>query len=144
MTEAGTSRNVLAGAARVAARTISTLAALFWLLLLLDIITCEVLGGYICLDWETLLLTFLTFASIFFVLVAWRGSLAGGLFMIAWGLAFSLIAGAASEGKDLAVSVLVSGGPFVLSGILFAAGAASRNALGKTQKQPDIPGGRTI
>lgn len=100
------------------ARAISTLAAIFWLLILLDIIACDVLVGYICMNWETALLIGLVLFSVLSVVIAWQLERSGGIIMILWGLAFSVIAIVTSTSQS-GFSILVSGAPFIVAGLLF-------------------------
>lgn len=103
---------------RWTARVISTLAVSFWLLILLDIVACEVLIGYVCITWETALLFFFVAVSFLVLILSWRWEGFGGLIMTIWGIVFSIIA-AMSDGSYRAVSILVSGVPFLIAGILF-------------------------
>lgn len=106
---------------RWVARAISALATAFWLLVLLDIIACDAFVGFICLDWETILLFGLVVASALSVFIAWKKEKIGGFIMILWGLAFSAIGIVTSYGSHLALSILASGVPFLIAGILFLA-----------------------
>ena len=103
---------------RWSARGISTLAAVFWLLILLDILACDALAGFICINWETALLLGLATFSLLSVIIAWRRESIGGSVMILWGLAFAAIAYMTSQPQAL-ISMLVSGGPFLIAGSLF-------------------------
>jgi hypothetical protein len=118
------------------ARVISTLAAVFWFLILLDIIACDVLVGFVCMNWEIALLIGVVVFSILSVIIAWRRERIGGIIVFLWGLAFSVIAIATSTNQRL-FSVLVSGVPFIIAGLLFVAsswwrvfGGSNRNRLG--------------
>ena len=102
------------------ARGISTLAAAFWLLILLDILACDALVGFICLNWEMALLAGLVIASVLSVLIAWRRENVGGFIMILWGFVFSSIAYMTSRPQQV-FSMLVSGVPFLIAGLLFLA-----------------------
>jgi hypothetical protein len=53
-------------------RVISAMAAAFWLLILLDILACDALVGFICLNWEMAILVIIVVASILSVILAWR------------------------------------------------------------------------
>jgi hypothetical protein len=118
------------------ARTISALAAVFWLLILLDIIACDVLVGFVCMNWEIALRIGLVVLSIFSVIIAWRWEWVGGIVMIFWGIAFCIIAIVTSSSQR-GISILVSGVPFVVAGLLFLASSwgqghtkSNRNPLG--------------
>ena len=100
------------------ARGISAIAAAFWLLILLDILACDALVGFICINWELALLAGLTAFSMLCVMIAWHNESIGGFVMIIWGLAFTIIACATSR-NYLFISVLVSGVPFLIAGGLF-------------------------
>jgi hypothetical protein len=100
------------------ARTISTLAALAWLLIFLDILACEALFGSICFFGEFALLGGMVTVSILSVFTAWRRERAGGLLMILWGLVFAAIAYLTSRPYEVA-SVLGTGVPFLVAGCLF-------------------------
>lgn len=102
------------------ARTISTLGAVGWLLILLDIVACEALFGSICFNWEMALLVGMVTASLASVLTAWRWENIGGFVMILWGLVFASIAYVTSQPYQ-AISILVTGIPFLIAGCLFLA-----------------------
>jgi hypothetical protein len=105
-------------AIRWLARTISTLAAVFWLLILLDIIACDMLVGFVCVNWEMALLLGVALFSILSVVIAWRKEGMGGIVMLVWGLVFSAIAIITSTSQRV-YSVCVSGLPFIVAGIMF-------------------------
>ena len=111
------------------ARAISTLAAVFWLLILLDIIACDVLVGFVCMNWEIAILVTLVIFSSLSVIIAWHRERIGGIVMIIWGLIFSVIAIATSTGQR-AFSIMVSGVPFIIAGILFLASGLWRAHTG--------------
>jgi hypothetical protein len=102
------------------ARTISTLGAVGWLLILLDIVACEAIFGSICFNWEMALLVGMVTASLASVLTAWRWENIGGFVMIVWGLVFASIAYVTSQPYQ-AISILVTGIPFLIAGCLFLA-----------------------
>lgn len=102
------------------ARGISTLAAGFWLLILLDILACDAFVGFICVNWEMALLLGLATFSLLSVIIAWRRESIGGLVMVLWGLIFAAIAYLTSRPQQ-AISILVSGVPFLIAGSLFLA-----------------------
>ena len=102
------------------ARTISTLGAVGWLLILLDIVACEAIFGSICFNWEMALLVGMVTASLASVLMAWRWENIGGFVMIVWGLVFASIAYVTSQPYQ-AISILVTGIPFLIAGCLFLA-----------------------
>jgi hypothetical protein len=102
------------------ARTISTLGAVGWLLILLDIVACEAIFGSICFNWEMALLVGMVTASLASVLTAWRWENIGGFVMIVWGLVFATIAYVTSQPYQV-ISILVTGIPFLIAGCLFLA-----------------------
>jgi hypothetical protein len=105
---------------RWTARIISLLAAGAWLLIMLDILLCELVFGCITLTWETGLLVVLATVSVLSVISAWRWEGPGGVAMILWGLVFTLIAYVTSHPYEV-FSVLVTGVPFLIAGGLFLA-----------------------
>jgi hypothetical protein len=123
-----TINNAIHQTARWVARTISTLAAAFWLLILLDILACDALVGFVCLNWEMAILAGLVAASVLSVVIAWRREGIGGLVMILWGLAFSIIACVTSHPQQT-LSMLVTGVPFLIAGLLFLASWWSRKVV---------------
>jgi hypothetical protein len=114
--------------ARWAARVISVLATAFWLLILLDILACDALVGFICLNWEMALLAGLVAASVLSVILAWRREGFGGLIMFLWGIVFTTFA-AIDSGPYRTSSMLVSGVPFLIAGLLFLASWWSRRVV---------------
>jgi len=54
------------------ARIISSLATAFWLLILIDILLCDLVVGCVSVTWDMALLLFLVVASIASVVIAWR------------------------------------------------------------------------
>jgi hypothetical protein len=115
-------------AVRWLARAISTLAAAFWLLILLDILACDALVGFVCLNWEMTLLAGLVVASILSVIIAWRREGIGGLVMFLWGLIFTVFAYTTGDSYQV-FSMLVSGVPFLIAGLLFLASWWSRRVV---------------
>ena len=106
--------------ARWMARGISALAAAFWLLILLDILACDALVGFVCVNWEMALLVVFVTASVFSVILAWREEGVGGLVMLLWGIIFTVFAAMDSKNYRV-ISMLVSGVPFLVAGLLFLA-----------------------
>jgi hypothetical protein len=99
---------------------ISSLAAAFWLLILIDILLCDLVVGCVSVTWDMALLLFLVVASIASVAIAWRWESIGGPVLIFWGLAFTAIAYVTSRPHQ-AFSMLVTGVPFLIAGLLFMA-----------------------
>ena len=99
---------------------IGSLAAAFWLLILIDILLCDLVVGCVSVTWDMALLLFLVVASIASVAVAWRWESIGGLVLIFWGLAFAAIAYVTSSPHQ-AFSMLVTGVPFFIAGLLLMA-----------------------
>lgn len=107
-------------AARWIARGISVLAAAVWLLIMLDILACDLLVGFVCLNWEMVLLIVMATASVFSVILAWWHEGIGGGIMLFWGLAFTTIAYVTSQPQHV-FSMMVTGVPFIIAGFLFLA-----------------------
>jgi hypothetical protein len=110
------------------ARLISALTAGFWLLILLDILVCDAIAGFVCLNWETAILAGMVITSMLSVLVAWWRAKLGGIVMILWGLAFTMIAYLTSRPYEV-TSMLVTGVPFLIAGFLFLASGWSSRAI---------------
>jgi hypothetical protein len=110
------------------ARGISALAAGFWLLILLDIVACDALVGFVCLNWELAFLAGLVAVSLVSVILAWRGEGAGVWVMLGWGIVFTVFAAIDSQTHRL-VSVLASGVPFLIAGLLYLASWRSRSSV---------------
>lgn len=102
------------------ALAISSLTAAYWLLILIDILLCELVVGCVSVTWDIALLLFLVVASIASVAIAWRWENIGGPVLIFWGLAFAAIAYVTSRPHQ-AFSMLVTGVPFLIAGLLFLA-----------------------
>ncbi len=103
------------------ARAMSTLAAALWLLILLDILACDALVGFICVNWEMAFLAGIVVFSVSLVWLTWRRESLGGSLMILWGVIFSAIAYTSSR-KYLTLSLVLTGVPFIISGCLFMFG----------------------
>jgi hypothetical protein len=114
-----------AQAMRWAARVISLLAAATWLLIMLDVLLCEMVVGCITVTWETGLLVLLAVVSVLSTVFAWRREGIGGLLMTLWGLVFTIIAYATSHPYEIE-SMLMTGVPFMIAGGLFLASWWSR------------------
>lgn len=117
-----------AQAMRWVARVISFLAAATWLLIMLDILLCEIVVGCITVIWETGLLVLLAVISVSSTAFAWRREDVGGLVMTVWGLIFTVIAYVTSHPYEI-VSILMTGVPFMLAGGLFLASWWSRKTI---------------
>jgi hypothetical protein len=113
-----TSMGKLQQISRWLARGVSTVAVSLWLLIFLDILACDALVGFICLDWEMFLLAGIVTFSFLSVILAWRREGMGGMVMILWGLVFSGIAYVTSRPHQV-YSMLMSGVPFLIAGLLF-------------------------
>ena len=100
------------------ARIISSLATAFWLLILIDILLCDLVVGCVSVTWDMALLLFLVVASIASVVIAWRWESIGGPVLIFWGLAFTSIAYITSRPHQT-FSMLVTGVPLLISGLLY-------------------------
>lgn len=111
-----------------AARLISGAAVGFWLLIFLQLVACDALVGFVCVNWEMALLAGMAFTSLACVLLAWRNARIGGVVMISWGVLFAAIALLTSSPYQI-LSVGVTGAPFVLAGIIFLASDGSRRDI---------------
>jgi hypothetical protein len=110
--------NILQVVARWLARGIGTLAAAVWLLIMLDILACDLLVGFVCLSWETVLLVVIAVFSMLSVIIAWWREGIGGCVMLVWGLTFTIIAYVTSRLQHV-YSMLITGVPFIIAGFLF-------------------------
>jgi len=110
------------------ALAISSLTAAYWLLILINILLCELVVGCVSVTWDIALLLFLVVASIASVIIAWRWENIGGPVLIFWGLAFTAIAYGTSRPHQ-AFSMLVTGVPFLIAGLLFLASWWSRRIV---------------
>ena len=113
---------------RWTALAVSSLAAAFWLLILIDILLCDLFVGCVSVTWDIALLLFMVIASIASVAIAWRWENIGGPVLIFWGLAFTAIAYVTSRPHQ-AFSMLVTGVPFLIAGLLFLASWWSRRVV---------------
>ena len=106
---------------RRGARSVGVAASALWLVPLLgSVIAGEgVESGELA---ETIGVVLLAALNVAGVAIAFGRERPGGWFLIATGSAFSLFA-LASAGRNHALAMLVSGGPFVVSGLLFLAAA---------------------
>ncbi|RMF69345.1 MAG: hypothetical protein D6743_01960 [Calditrichaeota bacterium] len=106
--------NRLAIALRWSARGVGSLAAASWLFV--------IIAGAVAKEepWtsESTVLTVLGAASALGVLIAWRKEGLGGLLLVACGIAGNIF-GWIAAGRNKAVAMLVTGGPFVVAGLLF-------------------------
>ncbi|MFC1922934.1 hypothetical protein ACFLY4_06555 [Chloroflexota bacterium] len=128
MTTANNKSQQIALWLRWIARIISSLAAAFWLFILIDILLCDLVVGCISVTWDMALLLFLVVASITSVAIAWRWENIGGPVLIFWGFAFAAIAYVTSR-PHLAFSMLVTGVPFLIAGLFFLASWSSRRIV---------------
>jgi len=101
-------------ALRCVARVVCTLAALFWVLTGLAHAVVEPAP----LIWESWVLAALIVAAAVAVAIAWWRERIGGPAVLAVGVAFSTFA-LITSGHNHAFAMLITGGPFLLSGLLF-------------------------
>jgi hypothetical protein len=111
------------------ALAVASLAGTVWLLILLDIVACDAIAGYVCVSQENLILLGIVTASLLSVLAAWRWAGLGGLALVVWGVAFAAFA-FFTGGPRPGNSVLISGVPFFIAGLLL---------LGSWYLQPAAP-----
>ena len=102
------------------ALVLGTLAAVFWSLTLTISAIGEIAQGEFQWSLEGLLLAVLALAAVLSVAIAWRREKTGGIALVASGLAF-ITFGYLSAGHNKAFAMLISGGPFLVAGILFLA-----------------------
>lgn len=102
------------------ARVISIMAAIFWLLILLDILACDALAGFACVNRDMLFLVIIVAVSAISVVLAWKNEIIGGIMMFIWGIIFSVFA-LSDKNTPGMISLLVSGIPFLIAGTLFLA-----------------------
>lgn len=95
-------------------RTIGTLVAGFWLFTGVAHAVTEPF------DWqiESVVLTALILISALSTLIAWRRERLGGFLLLGTGIGHSLFA-AFATGHNLGLAMLITGGPFILTGALF-------------------------
>jgi hypothetical protein len=99
------------------ARAIGSLAAAFWLFAG----AASAMASGDPWTWESTVLTLLIVASALSVLVAWRREGIGGTLVVMCGIAHSAFASIAA-GHNKGLAMLMTGGPLVISGILFLGG----------------------
>ena len=104
----------LSRALRWIARVVSTLAALLWVLTGVAHAVVEPEP----LIWESWVLAALILAAAVAVAITWRQERIGGPALVAVGVAFSTFA-LITSGHNHAFAMLVTGGPFLLSGLLY-------------------------
>jgi hypothetical protein len=96
------------------ARLIGTLGAGMWMFIIIG----SIVKGLGPLDPESLFLSILILLSTFSVVVAWRREGLGGAMVLASGIAYAIFSWIAA-GRNKLFAAAISGGPFILSGILF-------------------------
>lgn len=102
------------------ARGIGSLAGAFWLLSLIASLIAEVMGGYTTWSLEgTMLGGLVTFAALG-VLIAWRREGSGGMIVLIGAIALCTFA-YVTAGHNKVFAMLISGGPFLVAGVLFLA-----------------------
>ena len=107
---------------------ISSLTTAFWVLILIDILLCDLVVGCVSVTLDMAVLLFLVIASITSVAIAWRWESVGGPVLILWGLTFTIIAYVTSRPHQ-AFSMLVTGVPFLIAGLLLLANWWSRRIV---------------
>ena len=100
---------------RWVARGIGSLAGVVWLF---TIIASTVLEGSEEVTWEGGILAGLVIVATAGILIAWWQEGIGGTIAVIGGVALGVFA-SVSAGRNDAQAVLVSGGPFLIAGILF-------------------------
>ena len=106
------------------ARGIGSLAGTFWLLSLTVGLTvgliAEVIGGHTTWSLEGAMLGGLVIFVALGVLVAWRREGTGGMIVLIGAIALCAFA-YVTAGRNKVFAMLISGGPFLVAGILFLA-----------------------
>jgi len=102
------------------ARGIGTLAAVFWPLALLASAIAETLGGALAGAREGAMLAALVIVAVVGVVIAWRREAIGGAIAVIAGVALCIFA-YVTAGFNQGFAMAVSGGPFLLAGVLFLA-----------------------
>ncbi len=95
-----------------------------------------VMGDAAAVSGEGITLSGLILFTILGLVIAWRNERAGGMIVIAGALALSVFA-YVTAGHNKLLAVLVSGGPFLVSGVLFLASSRRRRDRGaQTRTRP--------
>ncbi len=102
------------------ARGIGSLAGTFWLLTLIASLIVEVIGGDMTLSLEGVMLGGLVIFATLGVLIAWRREGSGGMMVLIGAMAFGTFA-YVTAGHNKVWAMLITGGPFLVAGILFLA-----------------------
>ncbi|NIS81173.1 MAG: hypothetical protein GTO14_13430 [Anaerolineales bacterium] len=109
---------------------IGSLAVGFWMFIVIG----SMIQGPGPLDTESTILTLLILLSTFSVIVAWWHVRLGGRLVLASGLAHAIFALIISSQNQL-LAASVSGGPFILSGILLLLSRQRRKESGASPNQ---------
>jgi hypothetical protein len=107
----------------VAARIVGTLTALSWVFILVASLIAE---GFDSIEAEGMVLVALILFAVIGVAIGFTREDTGGVIVLAAGVALAVFAVIAA-GRNHWLAVLVSGGPFILTGALFLI-SAHRNA----------------
>ncbi len=108
---------------RFAARMIGTVAASFWgTVLLLHLIFGDEVPTEEGTEIQGIILGLLIAAAIGSTIFAWRDAYRGGIALLVIGTLLSLFA-LVTAGQNHIMAILVSGAPFLLSGLLFVLSA---------------------
>jgi succinate dehydrogenase hydrophobic anchor subunit len=102
------------GTLRWMARAIGTIVVLFWLLIAIGYAITEPPS----LSLDDIVMAVLVAGTTIGVFISWTNERTGGIITLLFGIAHSTFALIAS-GHNHALAMLVSGGPFILVGILF-------------------------
>ncbi|NOZ78960.1 MAG: hypothetical protein GXP48_07260 [Acidobacteria bacterium] len=125
---ARTGHDPTAAVLRLTARVIGVLAASMWIVIFAASVFHRRTQSF---TFESAVLTVLGTWAAAGIAIAFRHELAGGVIAFAAGCAFAVFASLAA-GRNVLLAVLVSGGPFLLAGALFAASWYRRRATGRT------------
>jgi hypothetical protein len=81
--------------------------------------------------WESTAITLLVVASVLGVLIGWRREAIGGIILVTMAAVFSAFAWA-TAGHNKGFAMLISGGPFLVAGVLFLASWRRTGTLAAT------------
>jgi hypothetical protein len=96
------------------ARTIGVIVALFWIIMIIAAAIAESSS----LTFEGFFIAVMVIGNSAGVILSWTNERKGGLITLLFGISFCIFA-LISAGRNHLLAMLVSGGPFVLVGVLF-------------------------
>ena len=102
------------GILRWTARTVGVIVALFWIIM----IVAAAIAGSSSLTFEGFFIAVMVIGNTAGVILSWTEERRGGIITLLFGIAFCIFA-LISAGRNHLLAMLVSGGPFIVVGILF-------------------------